>query len=286
VADFRYGRALLTFNKVDPPRSNWHWILPALLFIGALHAAPILRLIWLSFGEAQFELGTYRDLFGLWSYGSTLLRTVRISAWVVVGCILWGFPIAYVLAFARPSLRIVLWILVLVPSWASVLVRNFSWLYLLRDGGVFSTLIGWMMPSKQPAQLIYNEIGVVIAMVGTLLPFMVYPIYLSLSSQPPAVRSAAASLGASPFRVFTSVTLPLSAAGLRAGSILVFVTSAGFFVTPALLGGGRVLTAATFIDQQITEFLDWRLAAAASAVLLLIVAASAALYPRSKDVRS
>ncbi len=263
------------------PQSNWHWVLPALVFIGALHAAPILRLIGLSFGDGNFSLDAYRELFGLWSYGPTLLRTVRISAWVVVGCLFWGFPIAYVLAFSGPRQRVVLWMLVIIPSWASVLVRNFSWIYILRDGGAFSTLLGWMTQSGEPVQLLYNEFGVVIAMVGTLLPFMIYPIYLALSSQSEDLRAAAASLGASPLRVFTSVTLPLCASGMRAGSIFVFVTAAGFFVTPALLGGGRVLTAATFISQQIEEFLDWPLAAAAASLLLLLVAACAALYPRS-----
>ena len=125
---------------------------------------------------------------------------------------------------------------------------------------------------------------VVIALVGTLLPFMIYPIYLSLSSHSENLRSAAASLGASPTAVFTSITLPLSIDGVTAGSIFVFVTAAGFFVTPALLGGGRVLTAATFIDQQIQEFLDWPLAAAAASTLLVLVAVGAVFLPRSRSV--
>jgi ABC-type spermidine/putrescine transport system permease subunit I len=110
---------------------------------------------------------------------------------------------------------------------------------------------------------------------------MIYPIYLSLSSQGQGLRQAAASLGASPIQVFRSITLPLSLPGIRAGSIFVFVTAAGFFVTPALLGGGRVATAATFITQQLEEFVRWPLAAAAAATLLLLVGLIGALYPRS-----
>jgi putative spermidine/putrescine transport system permease protein len=261
-------------------------MLPALLFIFTLHAAPLLRLISLSFGHDDLSLDSYRELFGMWSYGATLFRTLRISATVVVGCLIWGFPIAYVLAFASPDRRVVLWLLVLLPSCSSILVRNFAWIYLLRDGGMLSTALGWMTPSGLPVQLLYNEIGVVIAMVSTLLPFMIYPIYLSLSAQSSVLRDAAASLGASPTRTFASITLPLSSPGVRAGAIFVFATAAGFFVTPALLGGGRVFTSATFIAQQIEEFLNWPLAAAASMMLLVLLALAGSFYLRSTITRA
>jgi ABC-type spermidine/putrescine transport system permease subunit I len=157
---------------------------------------------------------------------------------------------------------------------------------MLRDGGMLSTALGWMTPSGLPAHLLYNEAGVVIAMVSTLLPFMIFPICLSLSAQSAVLRDAAASLGANPARTFTSITLPLSAPGVQAGAIFVFITAAGFFVTPALLGGGRVLTAATFIAQQIEEFLDWPLAAAGSAILLVILALASGAYLRSTSTHT
>jgi ABC-type spermidine/putrescine transport system permease subunit I len=115
-------------------------------------------------------------------------------------------------------------------------------------------------------------------MVSTLLPFMVFPVFVSLAGQSRDLREAATGLGASPARMFLSITLPLSARGVLGGGLLVFATAVGFFVTPALLGGGRVLTAATFIDQQIEEFLNWPLAAAAATVLLALMIVLAVLY--------
>jgi ABC-type spermidine/putrescine transport system permease subunit I len=111
-----------------------------------------------------------------------------------------------------------------------------------------------------------------------VLPFMIIPTFLAIFNQDPRLREAAASLGASPSRIFFAVTLPLSKHGIFAGSLLVFATAVGFFITPALLGGGRVVTSATFIQQQLEEFVNWPLAAAGATVLLVIVLTVAALY--------
>jgi ABC-type spermidine/putrescine transport system permease subunit I len=257
------------------------WMLPALLMVGLLYGAPLLRLAALSFGESEWTLTSYRELFEMWSYGGTLLRTLRISMLVVIGCLLFGYPIGYVLAFSSAQWRLILSLLVLLPFWTSILVRNFAWIYLLRDHGALSTAAGWLTPSGGPAELLYNETGVVIAMVSTLLPFMIFPVFLALAGQSRDLREAAAGLGASPARMFLSVTLPVSARGIVGGSLLVFATAVGFFVTPALLGGGRVLTAATFISQQIDEYLNWPLAAAAAMVLLAVMIVLGVVYRRA-----
>ncbi len=253
---------------------------PALLLVCVLFIVPLVRLAGLSLGETTLSLHAYAELFGAWSYGGILLRTLRISAAVVVGCLLLGYPIGYVLAFSTPRRRALLSLLVLLPFWTSVLVRNFAWIYLLRDGGVASSFAGTLVGSDQPVQLLYNEIGVMIGMINTLLPFSVFPVFVALAAQERTLREAAASLGASPARVFWTVTLPLSRAGIYAGALLAFATALGFFITPALLGGGRVLMAATFITQQVEEFLNWPLAAAASLILLAAVMILVALYRR------
>jgi putative spermidine/putrescine transport system permease protein len=255
-------------------------LVPALLLVGILYLAPLGRLAALSFGESGFSLDAYGTLFSAWSYDSIMLRTFRISLIVVLACAVLGYPIAYVLAFATPRRRALLSLMVLLPFWTSVLVRNFAWIYLLRRDGVFSNAVGTQSSSGEPAILLYNEIGVVIGMVNTLLPFMVFPIFLAISSQERALREAAASLGATPARVFFTVTLPLSRHGIFAGALLVFATAVGFFITPALLGGGRVQMAAMFLTQQVEEYLNWPLAAAAGIILLLVVLLVAALYRR------
>lgn len=261
-------------------------ILPATLFVGALFLYPLLRLGAISFGEDQFSLAYYRELFGAWSYGAILWRTFRLSAIVAAGCLLFGYPIGYVLAFSTPRWRVLLSLLVLLPFWTSVLVRNFAWIYLLRDGGIFSSATGFLTMSGEPVQLMYNEFGVVTGMVSTLLPFMVFPVFMSIALQDSDLRAAAASLGASPARTFFAVTLPLSRFGIFAGCLLVFTVAVGFFVTPALLGGGRVLMTATFISQQIEDFVNWPLAAAAAMVLLVVVIVLIALYRRVTRARA
>lgn len=255
-------------------------LIPAMLLIGVLYFIPMLRLLGLSFGEEDFSFAAFQELFTAWSYGGILWRTFRISAFVVLVTLALGYPIAYVLAFSTPRTRALISLLVLLPFWTSVLVRTFAWIYLLRDGGVVSAGLGALTGGDQPIRVLYNDIGVVIGMSNTLLPFMVFPIFVALSTQERALREAAASLGASPAEVFRRVTLPLSRNGIFAGALLVFTSAIGFFITPALLGGGRVLMAATFVTQQVEEFLNWPLAAAAALILLAIVAVLVALYRR------
>jgi ABC-type spermidine/putrescine transport system permease subunit I len=251
---------------------------PALLLVTVLYLFPLVRLAYVSFGEHAFSMLAYQELFTAWSYGDILTRSLRLSACTVLGCLVLGYPLGYVLAFSTQRGRAALALLVLLPFWTSVLVRNFAWIYLLRDGGLLSSVIGVLVGADQPASLLYNELGVLIAFVGTLLPFMALPVFVAVVSQDRRLREAAASLGASPTRVFLAVTLPQSRAGIYAGCMLVFVTAMGFFITPAVLGGGRILVAATFINEQVEEFLNWPLAAAAAMLLLLIVLALLSLH--------
>jgi ABC-type spermidine/putrescine transport system permease subunit I len=122
--------------------------------------------------------------------------------------------------------------------------------------------------TTEPVPLLNNEIGVVIGMVHVLLPYMVFPIYAVILRIDRDLAAAASGLGAPPWRVFTRIYFPLTLPGAFAGSVLVFVIALGFFVTPAILGGGRVITIGLLIEQQVRQFLDWPFAAALSALLL------------------
>lgn len=276
----RRARKLAWMARLWPPRPSVLLMLPALSLILGLYIIPIGHLAAVSFGERSASFAAYTQLFGEWSYSAILWRSVRLSAAVTAACALLGYPIGYVLAFSSGRARALMSLLVLLPFWTSVLVRNYAWLYLLRKGGTISLVVGFLLAGGRPVDLLYNEVGIVIGMTNTLLPFMVLPIAVAIQSQDHALREAAVSLGARPASVFWSVTLPLSLTGVYAGSLLVFTTALGFFITPALLGGGRVLVAATFISQQIQEFVDWPLAAAASMILLVIVIALVAAYRR------
>jgi len=255
-------------------------IAPALLLVGLLFLLPIALLAYRSFGGAEPSLENYHSLFSSSLYIGSLWTTLKISAFVVLGCLFFGFPIGYVLANAPNRYRPVLILAVLLPFWSSILVRNFAWIYLLQRRGPINEFLISIGITDQPISFMFNQFGVVLGMTNALLPFMVLPIFIALQSQDKTYLEAAASLGARPETGFWTITLPLSMPGVMAGSLLVFATALGFFVTPALLGGGKVLVAATYITNEIETLLNWDIAGAASVVLLAVVVLVVAAYLR------
>ncbi|WP_426954918.1 ABC transporter permease [Muricoccus radiodurans] len=252
--------------------------LPALLLIGVLFAWPVLRLLSLSVQGGTLEHFEKAALDGL--YVSVLLDSLRIAGLVTVICLLLAYPVALWLSRAG-RLGVALGIFaLLLPFWTSVLVRTYAWLVLLgRNGVINRSLRDWGL-IETPLPLLHNEAGVLIGMVHVLLPYMVFPIYAALLRVDPDLARAAEGLGAPAWRSFLRVTFPLSLPGVSAGCALVFVLSLGFFITPALLGGGQVIMIANLIEQQVRELLDWPFAAALSAVLLLVTLAVYALIGR------
>jgi len=252
--------------------------LPALLLLGAVFAWPVLRLLSLSVegGDlAQFEKAALDGL-----YVSVLADSLKVAAVVTAICLALAYPVALWLSRAgRVGAAIGLFAL-LLPFWTSVLVRTYAWLVLLgRNGVVNRALRDWGL-IEAPLPLLHNMAGVLVGMVHVLLPYMVFPIYAALLRVDPDLPRAAEGLGASSWRAFRRITFPLSLAGVSAGCALVFVLSLGFFITPALLGGGRVIMISMLIEQQVREFLDWPFAAALSTVLLIVTLAIYGLIGR------
>jgi ABC-type spermidine/putrescine transport system permease subunit I len=177
---------------------------------------------------------------------------------------------------------------VLLPLWTSVLVRTYAWMVLLGRNGVFNRWLIDIGLITDPLPLLNNFAGVLIGMVHVLLPYMVLPIYGAVRRLDPALVAAAQGLGASNWRIFWRVYLPLTLPGIFAGATIVFVLSLGFFITPALLGGGKVMMLAVLIEQQIHQTLNWPFAAALSAVLLALtlgVYSLAQLFTRQQEAR-
>jgi ABC-type spermidine/putrescine transport system permease subunit I len=253
---------------------------PALVAVGVLFLLPLGRLVSIATGFPDPRLDAFRDLVATAGFGDVLLRTIRITALVTLVCVAIGFPIAYLMSRSSPRMKTIVAILVILPFWTSILVRNYAWIYLLQRRGIVNGLLMDLGLIGSPIDIIYNEVGVVIAMSNALLPFMVLPIFVALEGQDRSLLEASQSLGARPARTFLDVTLPLSLSGIVAGSLIVFATGLGFYVTPALLGGGRVLLAATFITKEIEVTLNWPMAAAASLILLATVVGLMAAYAR------
>lgn len=213
-------------------------------------------------------------------YQTLILRTFGVSASVTIIAVILGFPLALFIKRQPPGRASLVMFLVLVPLWTSILVRTTAWLVLLQGEGLLNDLIQWLHLSDTSVALIHNRIGVLIAMVHICLPFMVLPLHSVMKSIPASYIRAAASLGASPTRVFFKVYLPLVFPGLSAGALLVFIMCLGFYVTPALVGGPRDQMLSYFIAVAVNRELNWGLASALSIVLIVIVALALLLLKR------
>jgi putative spermidine/putrescine transport system permease protein len=209
------------------------------------------------------ESALFLDLFA---------RTFWISFTVTALCLIIGFPVAAVIARARPKTANLLLILVLLPFWSSLLVRATAWIVLLQDEGLVNQALMALGIIAHPIRLVFNRIGLTIAMTHVLLPFMILPLYSVLRGIPHEQMRAAASLGAKPVTAFRRVYLPQALPGIVAGSTLVFVISLGYYVAPALVGGPRDQMIGYFIAYFTNSTANWGMASALGTLLLVLVA--------------
>lgn len=208
-------------------------------------------------------------------YLEVLGRTLGISLSVTLLCLVMGFPVALLLT--QVSARTADWLLVLVllPFWTSLLVRTAAWVVVLQKEGMVNSLLLKLGLITEPLTLLYNRSGVLVAMTHVLLPFMILPLYTVLKDIPPQYLRAATSLGAPPSLAFRRVYLPLAAPGVAAGSLMVFILALGYYITPALVGGGADQMLSAFVATYTTDTGNWGLAAALG---LLLLATTGVLY--------
>jgi mannopine transport system permease protein len=242
---------------------------PAVLLLLGVYLYPLVKLFVLSLG-APPGLTAYGNLAGNDLFLTILVRTFRISVVVTLICLVAAYPVGYLLTRVSARAAAVIMIAVLLPFWTSILVRTYAWMVLLQNHGLVNKLLLGLGIVATPLRLMYNEAGVTIGMVQILLPFAILPIYASLQNIDPRLHLAARILGAGAWQRFWKVTFPLSLPGVGAAAILVFVQGLGYFVTPALLGGSRVITLAMFMESQVLEVLNWQLASAMAMVLLVV----------------
>ena len=242
---------------------------PALLLVWVVLGASLLWLLWLSFVEASgaFGFGNYRLVMTA-TNAVMVGTTLRVAAITAGLCLLLGTPLAYALAQAPRAWAAAGLFLVLLPLWTSLLVRTYAWLVLLGRRGLVNTALGGLGLIEEPLRLVNNEFGVLVGMVHVMLPFQVLPAYAAFWALDPALPLAAASAGASPARAFWTVTMPVTLPGHAAGVLLVFVQALGFYITPIVLGGGRVMTASMAIERAVSFYSNWGVASALAALLL------------------
>ena len=254
---------------------------PAFALIAMLVVLPVGWLFYLSFIDgSHFSTVHYGRMIEYTSYYKILLTTLRISAIVTVCCVATGYPVAYLLSQLAPPWSTFCMTLIIIPFWTSLLVRTYAWLVLLSPNGPINALLLSTGLIANPLDLVFNETGTVIGMVHVMLPFFVLPLYSVIKSFDWTLIQAASSLGAPPPSAFGRVFVPLSLPGLVAGAVLVFVQSLGFFVTPAVLGGGKVTMVSMKIAGNVQNYFEWGASSAFGVVLLVSALGVLALTAR------
>ena len=203
-------------------------------------------------------------------YVQTWLKTLKVSIYVTVFCLILGFPVAHLLANLPLRYSNLLMIFVLLPFWTSLLVRTTAWIVMLQQKGVINGVLVWLgiLSDDGRIAMVYNETGTLIAMTQILLPFMILPLYSVMRVIPKSHMRAAQNLGAKPAMAFWRVYLPQTIPGMSAGGLLVFVLAIGYFITPELVGGKDGKLIGSWIAYHLKTTLSWGLTAALGAILL------------------
>lgn len=246
--------------------------LPAAAIILILLVIPVGWLFALSFvSNGEIGLANYARMVEYSAYLSIFSTTILVSLFVTLLCIVLGYPVAYLLGQMPPRLATIGLAFVIIPFWTSILVRTYAWLVILQRQGIVNDALIGIGLIDEPLRLAHNLTGTIIGMTHVMLPFLVLPLYATVRNIDGDLMRAANNMGASPARAFRDVFLPLSMPGLIAGSLLVFILCLGFYVTPQILGGGRVIMVSMKIQQNVQTYFDWGAGSALGVVLLLIV---------------
>lgn len=258
------------FTKI--PGLKWLLVIIPLVYIIGLLIYPMMALFKLAIVDGEgFTLKYLEQVFTNKIYLDVIWITLKISFLVTFISLLISYPIAYLLIrMESKTWKSVILALAMIPFWISLLVRTFSWIVMLQDQGVINQLLMALGIIDEPIKLLYTTTGVVIGMVHVLYPFMFFSLYSVMKGIDQRLYQAAEGLGARPLAAFFQINFPLSLPGVLAGSLLVFVMSLGFFVTPALLGGSSEMMISMVIENYINKTLNWHLASALSLVLFAV----------------
>lgn len=263
-------RTISALGKNKTLSGNLFLVFPAVLFLLLLYVYPLLKMILLSLFDPDFTLEHYHEFVSTSVYVRVFFSTLKISFFSTLICLVVGYPVAFLLASVSPKTRGVMIVFVVIPFWISLLVRNYAWMVLLGRHGLFNSLLLKLGIISTPLKLMYNSFGMYVGMVHILLPYMIFPLFAVMSGIDWNLIRASRSLGANAFQVFIRVYLPLSMRGISAGCLMVFILAAGFFITPALLGGLKEIMISNVIENQISNLLNWGFGSALAFILLTV----------------
>ncbi|WP_374605225.1 ABC transporter permease subunit [Arenimonas sp.] len=290
------------------PGPRWLVIAVPYLWMLLFFAVPFAIALKISFASAVIAMPPYTDLVE-WTgdkvslsintanylflvrdslYVKAYLSSLEIAAVSTFLCLLIGYPIAYGISRMDPATRNVALMLVILPSWTSFLIRIYAWVGILKNNGLLNNALIGMGLIDEPLAILHTPVAVYIGIVYAYLPFMVLPLYANLVKHDHRLIEAATDLGAPPWKAFLTVTLPLSKAGIIAGSMLVLIPVVGEFVIPEMLGGPDTLMIGRVLWQEFFNNRDWPVASAVAIVMLVLLIVPITIFHRyqSKELES
>ena len=260
---------------------------PVIFWLGLFFLVPLFLILAYSFGTSGvyggitlgFNPGNYLKVFDP-LYLEIIVRTLVIALTNTLLCLTLGYPLAYFIVFKGGGWKYALILLVMVPFWTSLLIRAYAWVVILGGNGLANKALQFLGITDEPLNLIFTPQAVLMGMFYSYLPFMILPLYAALDKFDTRLKEAAQDLGASRWHTFWRVTFPLSMPGVIAGSILVFIPSAGEFVIPDLLGGSRTVMTGNLIQNQFLQARDWAFGSALSVMLAVLMLGAILFYIR------
>lgn len=246
---------------------------------------PLILVVLFSFtqeinGKQVFSIANYRDLMDP-IYFKVFLRSIILAGGSTLICLIVGYPVAYLVSKVNVSKRGTLILLFILPMWMNFLLRTYAWVAILGKNGLLNTFLGWF--GIPHTSILYTNAAILLGMVYNFLPFMVLPIFNSLSKMDNDLINAARDLGANSLQVFTKVIFPLSLPGVVSGITMVFMPAVTTFAISRLLGGGKFMLIGDLIEQQFTVVGDWNFGSAISIFMMIIILISMAVMSRFED---
>lgn len=258
---------------------------PYVLWSALFIVIPLILVFFFSFtvevdNKMVFSLQNYERLINP-IYVKVFIRSIILAGGSTIICLLVGYPVAYIISKAHVSKRNTLILLFILPMWMNFLLRTYAWVAILGKNGIINSFLG--LVGIEPIGLLYTNFAILLGMVYNFLPFMVLPIYTSLSKMDNDLINAAKDLGASNFQVFTKVIFPLSMPGVVSGITMVFMPAVTTFAISRLLGGGKFMLLGDLIEQQFTVVGDWNFGSAISIFMMIVILLSMAVMSRFED---
>jgi spermidine/putrescine transport system permease protein len=275
-------------NEQRTDKRPWVLLSPSLIAITLLVVIPMAFMLVYSFYEnidlavdrVAFQFGNWNEVATDRYYHTAIWKTLRLAVIVTVLAAIMGYIPAYFIAMTKFRDKWLLLLLLILPFWISFIIRTLSWIHIFGNQGALNGLFQFLGLIDTPLSLMYNEFTVIVGFIHVFLPYMILNIYVSLEGIDENLEPAARTLGATPWQAFREVTLPLSAPGLAAGCLLVFVLTGGSYVTPLILGGPNDFLFGNLIYDAIISELNWPMGATLSFTLLILLGLVVVLYSR------